>query len=92
MFTILFTAFSRRLCFSCIFLAEQPSGRVYFGCPAAGGQGRREPEVVQMRFTKMHGIGNDYLYVSLFDERVENPSALAAAKTRLFDRCFMPPW
>ena len=35
-----------------------------------------------MRFTKMQGIGNDYLYVSLFDERVENPSALAAAMSR----------
>ncbi len=35
-----------------------------------------------MRFTKMQGIGNDYLYVSLFDERVEDPSALAAAMSR----------
>jgi diaminopimelate epimerase len=32
-----------------------------------------------MRFTKMHGAGNDYVYVDLFDERVEKPEALAVA-------------
>src|SRR6202451_2772345 len=32
-----------------------------------------------MRFTKMHGIGNDYVYVNGFAERVEDPSALAKA-------------
>ena len=26
-----------------------------------------------MKFTKMHGIGNDYVYVNCFSERVENP-------------------
>ena len=26
-----------------------------------------------MKFTKMHGCGNDYVYVSLFDEEVPNP-------------------
>ncbi|RME36402.1 MAG: diaminopimelate epimerase [Planctomycetota bacterium] len=30
-----------------------------------------------MRFTKMHGLGNDYVFVDLFRERVEDPSALA---------------
>lgn len=30
-----------------------------------------------MRFTKMHGIGNDYIYVNCFDEQVEDPVALA---------------
>ena len=30
-----------------------------------------------MRFTKMHGIGNDYVYVNGFVERVEDPSAVA---------------
>jgi diaminopimelate epimerase len=30
-----------------------------------------------MRFTKMHGIGNDYVYVSLFEEQVKDPAALA---------------
>ncbi|ANX00894.1 diaminopimelate epimerase [Thermoclostridium stercorarium] len=30
-----------------------------------------------MKFAKMHGIGNDYVYVNCFEERVENPSELA---------------
>ena len=30
-----------------------------------------------MKFTKMHGIGNDYVYVNCFKETVENPSAVA---------------
>ncbi len=30
-----------------------------------------------LRFTKMHGAGNDYVYVNCFGERVANPSALA---------------
>jgi diaminopimelate epimerase len=30
-----------------------------------------------MRFTKMHGIGNDYVYVNCFDEKIEDPVALA---------------
>lgn len=30
-----------------------------------------------MRFTKMHGIGNDYVYVNGFEEQVEHPSELA---------------
>ncbi len=30
-----------------------------------------------MKFTKMHGIGNDYIYVSTFSERVDDPPALA---------------
>lgn len=30
-----------------------------------------------MRFTKMHGIGNDYIHVNGFVERVENPSELS---------------
>jgi len=32
-----------------------------------------------MRFAKMHGLGNDYVYVNAFEEKVENPSALARA-------------
>ena len=36
-----------------------------------------------MRFTKMEGLGNDYIYVNTFTERVENPSALSV---RLSDR------
>lgn len=32
-----------------------------------------------MRFVKMHGIGNDYVYVDAFRERVHDPVALARA-------------
>ena len=32
-----------------------------------------------MRFTKMHGLGNDYVYVNGFEERVDDPAALARA-------------
>lgn len=30
-----------------------------------------------MKFTKMHGIGNDYVYVNCFKEKVENPNETA---------------
>ncbi|MDR0482420.1 MAG: diaminopimelate epimerase [Cellulomonadaceae bacterium] len=30
-----------------------------------------------MKFTKMQGLGNDYVYISLFDEPVSDPAALA---------------
>jgi len=30
-----------------------------------------------MRFTKMHGIGNDYIYVNCFEEKIKNPAELA---------------
>jgi len=33
-----------------------------------------------MKFTKMHGIGNDYVYVNLFDQPApEDPAALAVS-------------
>ena len=32
-----------------------------------------------MRFTKMHGLGNDYVYVDCFSEQVADPPALARA-------------
>lgn len=32
-----------------------------------------------MKFTKMHGIGNDYVYVNCLEETVENPSETAIA-------------
>ena len=35
-----------------------------------------------MRFTKMHGAGNDYIYVNCFEETVRNPAALAVAMSR----------
>lgn len=30
-----------------------------------------------MKFTKMHGLGNDYVYVNCFKEHIENPPAAA---------------
>jgi diaminopimelate epimerase len=30
-----------------------------------------------MKFTKMHGAGNDYVYVNCFQERVDNPEQIA---------------
>jgi diaminopimelate epimerase len=30
-----------------------------------------------MKFTKMHGLGNDYVYVNGFSERVDDPAAVA---------------
>src|SRR5438128_3306924 len=30
-----------------------------------------------MKFTKMHGIGNDYIYVNCFDEKVADPARIA---------------
>ncbi len=38
-----------------------------------------------MRFTKMHGIGNDYVYVNCFEEKVDAPPAIAR---RISDRHF----
>jgi diaminopimelate epimerase len=32
-----------------------------------------------MKFTKMHGLQNDYVYVNGFEERVNDPPALARA-------------
>ena len=31
----------------------------------------------QMKFTKMHGLGNDYVYVNCFEEKIDNPPAVA---------------
>ncbi len=36
-----------------------------------------------MRFTKMHGIGNDYVYIDGFDQQIPDPAALAP---RIADR------
>lgn len=38
-----------------------------------------------MKFTKMQGIGNDYLYFNCFEEKIENPSELSI---KLSDRHF----
>ena len=48
--------------------------------PAAGVESGRERP---MKFTKMHGIGNDYVYVSTFDqEPPADPARLAIARQR----------
>lgn len=39
----------------------------------------------RMKFTKMQGLGNDYIYVNAFEERVRHPEELAA---RISDRHF----
>jgi diaminopimelate epimerase len=33
--------------------------------------------MIIMKFTKMHGIGNDYIYINCFEEKVENPAELS---------------
>ena len=38
-----------------------------------------------MKFTKMHGLGNDYIYVNAFEEKIADPSALAK---KISDRHF----
>lgn len=39
----------------------------------------------RMKFEKMQGAGNDYIYVSLFDEKIDNPQELSR---KLSDRHF----
>jgi len=39
----------------------------------------------RLKFTKMHGLGNDYIYVNCFDQQVEDPVRAAVA---LSDRHF----
>ena len=38
-----------------------------------------------MKFTKLQGLGNDYVYVNCFEEKIENPSELAV---KVSDRHF----
>lgn len=40
---------------------------------------------MKIKFTKMQGIGNDYIYCSTFDQKITNPEALSV---RLSDRHF----
>ena len=35
--------------------------------------------LVKLRFTKMHGCGNDYVYVNCFEQEVQDPVALSIA-------------
>ena len=39
--------------------------------------GYKAKEAAVMKFTKMQGIGNDYVYVNCFQETVEDPSEAA---------------
>ncbi|MGD9155931.1 MAG: diaminopimelate epimerase, partial [Bacillota bacterium] len=38
-----------------------------------------------MQFTKMHGVGNDYVYINCFNETIADPAALAP---KISDRHF----
>lgn len=40
---------------------------------------------MMLKFTKMHGLGNDYIYFNGFEERIENPGALSI---KISDRHF----
>ena len=40
-----------------------------------------------MRFTKMEGLGNDYVYINAFEEKVEKPSELAVRMSRMHFGC-----
>lgn len=40
-----------------------------------------------MRFTKMEGIGNDYIYINGFEETVEDPAALSVEMSRQHFGC-----
>ena len=31
----------------------------------------------QIKFTKMHGIGNDYIYINCFEQKIDDPQTLA---------------
>lgn len=41
--------------------------------------------MAKLKFTKMHGTGNDYVYVNLFEETLENP---AGVSVKISDRHF----
>ena len=32
---------------------------------------------MQLNFTKMHGIGNDYIYVNCFENQIEQPDKIS---------------
>lgn len=42
-------------------------------------------DTMRLKFTKMHGIGNDYVYFNAFDQEIPDPAALAV---KLSDRRF----
>lgn len=38
---------------------------------------RKQKGLVDMKFTKMHGCGNDYIYVNCMEEMIDNPEEVA---------------
>ena len=42
-------------------------------------------KVMKLKFTKMHGIGNDYIYFNAFDQQIDDPEGLSK---KLSDRRF----
>ncbi len=36
-----------------------------------------------MKFTKMHGCGNDYVYVNLFEEKIADPAKVSLLAHRI---------
>ena len=46
---------------------------------------KKRRETLAVKFTKMQGLGNDYIYVNCFEETVDNPAELVV---RLSDRHF----
>ncbi len=46
-----------------------------FGCGERNIKDGKRME--KFHFTKMHGIGNDYVYVDMFEEKIENPTEVA---------------
>ena len=40
-----------------------------------------------MRFTKMEGAGNDYIYINGFEEQVDDPAALSVKMSRQHFGC-----
>ena len=36
----------------------------------------------EIKFTKMHGIGNDYIYIDCFKQQVDDPSYLPVRQGR----------
>ena len=43
-----------------------------------------------MKFTKMQGLGNDYVYVNCFEEKLENPSEIFENFVTAIDKSFDP--
>ena len=42
-----------------------------------------------MKFTKMHGCGNDYVYVNCLEEKINNPNKVAKFITGILELVLM---